>query len=311
MGYTPHAGARRLAMQKMETIGLIFTDDIKALANLHISELTHAVAVEARRHGYDLLLNYFNLAHPDDFPTSPGRVDGSIVVTSRDVPGDFLQRFETSRHPHVVIGGGYLRPKPANFVDVDVSTGMLNATRHLIQNGHRDIAFLSGPGSDDKLNGYIVALTKHRLPIRRDCILSCDLTDGGIAAAVDELLGLAVPPTAIVAGSDWLAIRAIRFLQERGCRVPDDLSVTGFDNVEISAMITPPLTTIRVPGARIAELAVDQVVKLIDGKANRSMQVLLPAELVYRGSTAPRIEPAEAEPSLAPGSEADLTRTPE
>lgn len=295
LGYTPHAGARRLALQKMETIGLIFADELKALSNLYISEMTHAIAVEARRHGYDLLLNYFDPAHPDDFPTTPGRVDGSILVVDREVSTDFLERFELTRHPHVVVGGGFLRPKPVNFVDVDVSTGMMNATRHLLQLGHRHIAFLSGASSEDKLNGYIIALTKQRYPIQREYILDCDMTDAAIESTVDRMLAMDPPPTAIVTASDWLAIRVIRFLHERGIPVPGRMSVTGFDNVEIAGMINPPLTTIRVPGARIARLAVDQVVKLIDDPAAKSMQVMLPAELVLRKSTAPLMDnPAEA-----------------
>ncbi|MCB1070890.1 MAG: LacI family DNA-binding transcriptional regulator [Kiritimatiellae bacterium] len=305
LNYTPHAGARRLALQKMETIGLIFADERRTLSNLFVSELTHSIAVEARRFGYDILLNYFDPSHLDQFPTTPGRVDGSILVVSRRISHDFLTRFEATRHPHVVIGGGFMHPKPTNFVDVDVSTGMLNATRHLIQNGHRNIGFFSTPSSEDKLNGYIVALTKHRLPVNPDYIVECDMTDRAIEATLDQILAMAHPPTALVTTNDWLAIRIIRFLRERGITVPEDMSITGFDNVEISSMITPPLTTVRVPEARIANLAVEQVVKLIDQASTRPVQVMLPAELVYRKSTSPLLDPISKNPSPA-----SLTRAP-
>ncbi len=286
MGYTPHVGARRLAIRKMETIGLVFAENPDALSQLYLFELTHTIAAEAKKHGYDILINFFNPEDENDLPTTPGRVDGSLMVVGRNINPDVFTQLTKVDHPFVVIGGGFLTPKPTNFVDVDVSTGMMIATRHMLQLGHRRIAFVAGARSEDKLNGYIVALTKAKVPIHPEYIIDSARTDFDIERTVQTLINMEKPPTAIVTTNDWLAIRMIRTLRDHNVNVPQQVSVTGFDNTETAGYVTPAMTTVRVPGSKIADIAVKHLVGMIDRTVDKPIQVMLPAELVIRESTA-------------------------
>ncbi|HMP72661.1 MAG TPA: LacI family DNA-binding transcriptional regulator [Kiritimatiellia bacterium] len=285
MGYTPHVGARRLALRKMETLGLVFVDKPNALNEQYLFGLTHAVALEARRHGYDIHLRFLEALDGDRAPITPGLVDGSLIVAGKTTPPSFFEHFERVSHPHVVIGGGFMNPKPPDFVDVDVATGMMIATRHLVQLGHRRIAYVSASSNEDKLNGYIIGLTKARIPIQRPLILEGRKTDRDLDDTVESLLTMAERPTGVVCTSDWLAIRLMRSLREAGVAIPRDLSITGFDNADLADWVSPALTTVKVPGERIAQLAVRQVVRMIDGPVDTRLQSLLPAELVIRDST--------------------------
>lgn len=287
MNYTPHVGARRLAIRRMETLGLVLPAQPAAISDYNLFELTHAVAECAKEHGYDLLLHFFDPSDTAAMPGTPGRVDGSIVVLGRKETSDLPARLTAMGHPNVILGGGFFAHKPENFVDMDVATGSMVATRHLIQLGHRNIAYVSHTEQSEKLNGYIVALTKAKIPIQKKWILDIGFTEKALMEAAHEISLLDPRPTALVFTSDAIAIRMMRFLRDAGLRIPQDISITGFDNIETAGYITPGLTTVRVPVRKIAELAVRHLVGIVEKQPYRRLQSMLTAELVVRESTAP------------------------
>jgi LacI family transcriptional regulator len=285
LNYTPHVGARRLAIRRMETLGLVLPTQPEALSEYNLFELTHAIAEAAREHNYDLLLHFFDPGGPNHLPGTPGRVDGSIVVLGRRETSDLPARLTAIQHPNVIVGGGFFVHKPEHYVDMDVSTGLMIATRHLIQIGHRNIAYVSHTEQSEKLNGYIVAMTKARIPIRKEWIIEIGFTEKAMQEAASMIKQMNPRPTALVFTSDTIAVRMMRFFREIGLRIPQDISITGFDNIETASFVTPGLTTVRVPTRKIADLAVRHLVGIVEKQPPRRLQSMLTAELVVREST--------------------------
>jgi len=285
LGYTPHVGARRLAIRRMETLGLVLPTQPEVLSEYNLFELTHAVAEAAREHNYDLLLHFFDQSGSNPLPGTPGRVDGSIVVLGRKELTDVPAKLTAIQHPNVIIGGGFFIQKPEHYVDMDVATGLMIATRHLIQLGHRNIAYVSHSEQSEKLNGYIVALTKAKIPIRKDLIIDVGFSEKALQETAIKIKTMNPRPTGLVFTSDAIAVRMMRFFREAGIRIPHDISITGFDNIEAASFVTPGLTTVKVPTRKIADLAVSHLVGIIEKKPPRRLQSMLPAELVIREST--------------------------
>lgn len=287
MNYTPHVGARRLAIQRMETLGLALPAQSASISEYNLFEMTHAVAECAREHNYDVLLHFFNPEDVDAVMNLTGRVDGSIVVLGRKETSTLPSRLSAANHPHVILGGGFFAKRPENYVDMDVATGLMVATRHLIQLGHKNIAYVSHTEQSEKLNGYIVALTKARIPIRKEWILDIGFTEKALQEAALKIKYMTPRPTGLVFTSDAIAIRMMRYFRETGINVPQDISVTGFDNIESASFVTPGLTTVRVPVRKISDISVRHLVGVVEKQPHHPLQIMLTAELVVRDSSAP------------------------
>jgi DNA-binding LacI/PurR family transcriptional regulator len=220
-----------------------------------------------------------------------------------------LRRMEDAHIPLVVIDppvepGGSIRS-----VGTTNWQGGVTAARHLVELGHRRIGAIGGP--DDlwscraRLDGYHAALRRAGLPVD-DALVRCDelTAEAGLRQA-RALLGLSDPPTAIMAGNDAQAFGVLQALSERGLRAPDDVSVTGFDDLPIATWATPPLTTIRQPLAAMAATAFWMLTSVGPESETRPRHLELDTSLVIRGSTARRglLCPApRPRPCLAPDS---------
>lgn len=287
LGYKPHVGARRLIRQKMDTIGLVFPYDPAALTELFVYELTRSITLAAKARNYDILLDLFHSGSPEIMSARPGRVDGSIVVWDRKSPEGVVEALERSGQPVLVVGGGYMDHKPKDFLDVDVRSGSLAVTSHLINLGHRRIVFLAGVPSPQKFDGFQAALRQARIRGGEDLLLNCGLAEPEVAIAVDALLKRKPRPTAIVATNDTLAIRTIKVLLTRGLRVPRDISVVGFDDIETANLVMPSITTVRIPLGELAEVAVSSVIRQVEQESSAHIQRMLPTKLVVRESSGP------------------------
>lgn len=169
--------------------------------------------------------------------------------------------------------------------------GGLAATRHLIELGHRRIAVISGPStvlcSRARVDGYRSALDDAGIPFDPELVRWGTFhTDAGHELAL-ELLSRPDPPTAIFAGSDYQALGVIRAAAERGLRVPQDLSIVGYDDLPLAEWINPSLTTVRQPLAEMASHATHMLIDLSEGRQPLSLRVELMTDLIVRGSTAP------------------------
>jgi LacI family transcriptional regulator, repressor for deo operon, udp, cdd, tsx, nupC, and nupG len=166
------------------------------------------------------------------------------------------------------------------------------AMRHLAGLGHRRIGHLAGPLdrviSVDRLRGYRDAVTALGLDADPALVAYGDFTLHAGIDGMAGLLALATPPTAVFAASDEMAIGAIRAIGRAGLKVPDDISVVGFDDILFAAAIEPPLTTIAQPRREIGRRAMRMLAGLLEGRPGPGDDVVLPAPLVVRRSTAPR-----------------------
>jgi DNA-binding LacI/PurR family transcriptional regulator len=205
-----------------------------------------------------------------------------------------LRRMEDAHVPLVVIDPPVEPGVPGGSIRSVGTTnwqGGITAARHLVELGHQRIGAIGGP--DDlwscraRLDGYRSTLRRAGLPVD-ETLVRCDrLTADGGRHQARELLGLAQPPTAIMAGNDAQAFGVLQALAERGLRAPGDVSVTGFDDLPIATWATPPLTTIRQPLAAMAATAFWMLTSAGTEAETRPRHVELDTSLVIRGSTAP------------------------
>ncbi|MEU7857518.1 LacI family DNA-binding transcriptional regulator [Nonomuraea sp. NPDC049141] len=217
------------------------------------------------------------------------RTDGVVVVASKLSTG--VQAQLSARSLPFVVVDPEGEPAPG-VVSVGATNwhGGLAATRHLLELGHRRVAMISGPAdmlcSQARVDGYRAALETAGVEvdpalIRRGTFLVDSGHDQGHA-----LLSLPDPPTAIFAGSDLMAFGVFEAARQRGLRVPEDLSVVGFDDLPLSKSAWPPLTTVRQPLQEMAALATRTVLAMKRGEAPESRRVELATDLIVRESTA-------------------------
>jgi LacI family transcriptional regulator len=222
---------------------------------------------------------------------STSQIDGVILVLTELSPG-YRERLAEMYLPVVIVDPvGQPDPRIPSVGATNWAGGLM-ATEHLIEIGHRRIGTITGrPAllcSQARLDGYRSALERAGIPADSTLIGAGDFLFEGALAAAEDMLKLADPPTAIFAGSDMQAMGVYEAARLRKMRIPDDLSVVGFDDLPMSAWVSPPLTTIVQPLASMAAMATRTVLDLLAGRIDTSSnRIELTTSLVVRASTAP------------------------
>ncbi|WP_030316209.1 LacI family DNA-binding transcriptional regulator [Streptomyces sp. NRRL B-3229] len=220
--------------------------------------------------------------------------DGVILVTSAldTVLHDELRALGV---PLVVVDPTGSPALEAPTIGAANWSGGLAATEHLLSLGHRRIGLIAGPPrllcSRARFDGYRAALEGAGLPLDESLVVPGDFHPESGFAGCQKLLDLPEPPTAIFAASDQMALGAIEALRRRGLRVPEDMSLVGFDDLPEVRWSAPPLTTIRQPLSEMGKLAVRTILKLTRNEPPDSPRVELGTELMLRSSTAPPAAP--------------------
>ena len=293
LGYVPSAVARSLSSSRTHTLGMVTTD----VSDHFFAEAVAGAEAEARKRGYFLIIGSIEEGSEDDERTYlrlmlERRVEGLIVAVPRlRLAEDDLLADAVARIPTVLVASD-IDLAGADHVDIDNRRGGHEATAYLVAQKHRLIATITGPldwpSARARLDGYRDALRDTGIPADRSLVEPC--VDWGLDSgrrAADRLLGSAPKLTAIFAQSDLLALGAIAALRARGMRVPQDVSVVGFDDIPVSSVFDPPLTTVRQPMREVGELAA----RLVGDRAASSRRAkgarhMLRAPLVIRGSVA-------------------------
>jgi len=240
------------------------------------------VAVSAVRHGNARPASWTSGLTSHD-------TDGVLLVTSKLTAGQ-LEQLRGAGIPLVVIDP--VNPPPADLPSVGATNwaGGLVATEHLVGLGHRRIGAVAGPAdylcSRARTDGYRSALERAGIPFDRGLTRNADFQHEGGFQRGGELLDLPDRPTAIFAGSDQQAFGVYEAARQRGLRIPQDLSVVGFDDLPVARWVSPPLTTVRQPLAEMGAAAASMLGDLIEGMPLRSTRVELSTELIVRESTA-------------------------
>ncbi|MEV0592878.1 LacI family DNA-binding transcriptional regulator [Nonomuraea cavernae] len=213
-----------------------------------------------------------------------------IAVTSELTSGQ-LAALSRARLPLVVIDPLNLPRARVTSVGSTNFAGGLAATHHLLSLGHRRIAYIGGPATaacnQARLHGYRAAMEAEGVPVPPGYVQTGHFRYPDGVAGGATLLDLPEAPTAIFAGSDETALGVIEAARARGLRIPEDLSVAGFDDTQIARMASPPLTTVRQPLREMGRVALRTAMRLAAGEQVDSHHVELATELVVRGSTAP------------------------
>ncbi len=221
-----------------------------------------------------------------------GMVDGAIVLESDGGSGPAAALADQT-YPWITLG--YRREDDGsssrNLIHADDYGGALRLTRHLQSLGHTRIGVISGPhrlmgALEERLRGYRAAVAGTGQRLDPTLLTYGDFTPESGYRAVDQLLDLDAPPTAIFALNDRMALGAISRIHERGLRVPADLSVAGFDDVQAAALAVPPLTTVRQPGFDMGLRAATLLGRLIRQELAQFESEVLPTEVIVRASTA-------------------------
>jgi len=216
------------------------------------------------------------------------RREGLVLVTSR-LTTDQIDSIQKAGVPLVTIDPVNIPASRFASVGATNFNGGVEATAHLLSLGHRRIAFVEGPGavvSMARLHGYHAALAQAGIVGDSSLIRAGDFTFAAGVAAATELLSTDRPPTAVFAANDLMALGVLEAARAMGVRVPEDLSVVGFDDMPGARWSAPPLTTMRQPFAAMGRASIQNLRLLVDGEPLTSDRVELATTLVIRQSTA-------------------------
>ena len=288
LSYVPHGAARALATRRTRTIGAVFPP----VDNPIFASATHALAQELSNAGYTLLLashDYDLKAELDATRALVERGADGMVLVGLDRLPETYRVLERAGVPYEVTwsldGAGH-----HHCVGLSHRGASIRVTQHLIDLGHRHLAVIAGDtrGNDrarERLSGVRDALAVRglKLPAKRVVEATFSIANG--RAALASLLDRAPGFTAVIGGNDPLAIGALLECRARGIEVPRDMSIAGFDDIELAGELAPGLTTVKVPSADIGRASAQRLLARLEGKRVPQLKEM-PAPLVVRGTTA-------------------------
>ncbi|MEG0485006.1 MAG: LacI family DNA-binding transcriptional regulator [Oscillospiraceae bacterium] len=290
LDYVPDLNARGLSMRDSKLIGIVVpqTEPGSKLMfqNNFYSEIVGSIEYYARLSGYHVIIsateaneNYLTLAKKRN-------LDGIIVIGM--YPDCFYKEMKEAKIPIVLIDS-YCNDHYYHSIRIDDAYGSYLATKYVLECGHREVAFFSGQLKENgvmkkRLIGYQQALEEYGLPFNPSYVFEGKIDyDSGIALA-HRLLQTDFAITAVVAAADILAIGAMKGFYEKGIQVPNDISIMGFDDLEIARYLTPGLSTIKQEISLKGEKAVEMLFKNINEPGLSKQELILPVSLVERSS---------------------------
>lgn len=288
LNYFPNSHARALVSGRSRLLGLIVSD----ITNPFFSELIRSFESHAAQQQYDLLIT------STDYETNrmtatlrrmlERKVDGVAVMTSEMDLG-LIRELSRRGVPIVFMDVGQMGPRMSH-VSIDYGNGIHQAVNHVVGLGHKHVAFISGPlglhSARTRQQAFIEAMRLHGLvPDRRMTREGTHTAEGG-KREMSALLRLSKRPTAVVASNDWTAIGALHAIQSEGLRVPEDISLVGFDDIPLVSYTTPALTTVRMSAVDVGSTAFQALFRMIGGEKVEGDVYQIPTKLVIRDSTA-------------------------
>jgi len=285
--YVPHAAARHLASRKTRVVGLLLNN----LHNDFFVPLLNGVESVVRKNDYNLIIATYhaNLRNETPPPIGPHNTDGMLVFSDGLVDED-LKNLNSTGFPMVLVH----RTPPSSITIPSVTVENMDITKRLIEHlirdhGRKRIVFLRGPihqeDSARREAGYKMALEANAIPVDENLVL-CGEFERDIAYEVmNELLnnGNKIEFDAVFTGDDDAAIGVMRSLQKHDIRVPEDVSVVGFDDLGFAPFLNPPLTTVRAPTESVGRLAAERLFEILQDQPTEEV-TLLPTEIVIRRS---------------------------
>ncbi len=289
LGYYPSAAALNLRRQRTEKIGFSFSFPFSLMSD-YVSGLITGAVIAAERQGYNLTL------YPlmDDQLTQltqicrAREVDGLLLLGRPQMAQTTIPLLRQEGIPFVVVGR-WAEDPAISFVKPDDPGGAWAVTNHLIALGHRHIGFTTRPSmgatSRDRFAGYKQALSEADIAYDESLVVETSFEPESSYQAMNQLLDLPGPPTAVFAIHDLVAVECLRAAAERGLHVPDDVAIVGFDDWRVSLTTQPPLTTVKPPLEEMGKQAMDILLQHISEPTLPPERLILPVELIVRQST--------------------------
>ncbi|MFB5662552.1 LacI family DNA-binding transcriptional regulator [Alteribacillus sp. HJP-4] len=287
LSYKPNAVARGLINNKTQTIGVLFP----SVSGMVTSELLYGIEGVAHQHGHSIIVcntsssgkktvDYLRLLNEK-------RVDG-LVFASEVLKNEHYQLIEEMRIPAVLVSTKSPR-HPLPYVKVDDRDAAYTAVSYLIDNGHRSIGMMSGSPKDPiagrpRIEGYKAALQENDITVEKSYIVDAEgFSYENGRTAFEKLLKQASGITAVFAASDEMAVGAIASAYKIGVNIPKDISIIGYDNIKISEMAVPPLTTLAQPLREMGEKSAELLFEALKTGKNGS-SIIMPHHVVERES---------------------------
>lgn len=286
LGYTPHFGARVMAAKRSTTIGAI----IPTMENAIFARGLQAFQEELHNRGYTLLVSssaYQPEIEKEQIRTLVARGADALLLIGHDREPEIYE-FLKRRNVPVLVAWTYSPDKNIPSIGFDNCSSMRALAEKVIAFGHRNIAMISGKakGNDrayHRIKGVKDAMVQNGMGAEALIVIETDYGIQHGEDALKELLAGPNRPTAVICGNDVLAAGALRHANNIGLRVPDDISITGFDDIEIAGIVSPALTTVHVPHREMGRKAATALANMVEGLDGASSEKL-EARLVLRGS---------------------------
>lgn len=300
--YVPHASARMLAGSKNRVIGLFIIDMMHKEGSMknritkspYFLEFTSSVIETASEMGYTVLVH---IIHNEDGYDKIKEYYYNKTISG----GIFIGQNDSDEYIKEIIEKGYkvvLVDQSINLndsiynkcmiVNADNFNGAYNATKYLIDKHHTQIAHITGEttkfSSNDRIKGYKKALVDSGIPVNKSLIVPGEFVEKGGYDAVKKLFNKNIEFTAIFAGNDKIAFGAVKAIREQGLRVPEDISVIGFDDIESSKYFNPPLSSMRMELFQMAEISTKSIIESIENDVEFSANYVVPVTLIERKS---------------------------
>ncbi|ENJ8583732.1 DNA-binding transcriptional regulator CytR [Escherichia coli] len=287
VGYLPQPMGRNVKRNESRTILVIVPD----ICDPFFSEIIRGIEVTAANHGYLVLIG--DCAHQNQQEKTfidliiTKQIDGMLLLGSR-LPFD--ASIEEQRNlPPMVMANEFAPELELPTVHIDNLTAAFGAVNYLYEQGHKRIGCIAGPEEMPlchyRLQGYVQALRRCGIMVDPQYIARGDFTFEAGSKAMQQLLDLPQPPTAVFCHSDVMALGALSQAKRQGLKVPEDLSIIGFDNIDLTQFCDPPLTTIAQPRYEIGREAMLLLLDQMQGQHVGSGSRLMDCELIIRGST--------------------------
>lgn len=293
-GYSPNTLAQSFRRGRTNLIMVV----LPSIGDPFFTAVMRGIRTAARAKGYSVVIEetQYNTMTADEIGAMlvSRQTDGIILLASLSPFGTDILSAKSRRRLPIVIGCETISPELADLpsVHIDNVAAASEATNYLIARGHARIGMIYGHATSlltkDRELGYRAAMKKAGLPIHDGWVVEGQLTIAGARQATRELLNHSTPPTAIFCANDEMAIGALHEIKSAGLRVPDDVSVIGFDDIRYAEVTDPPLTTISQPAEEIGERVMYRLCRRIEeGKSAGNRPEIVPYKLVVRQSVAP------------------------
>ncbi len=288
-GYVQNVIARNLRMASSKTIGFLVPD----ISNPFFPTVLIGVEAVCAKYGYNILLeNTCEEPLKEQLAIDTllkQRIDGIVAIVVSE-SGEQLKRFQTMNIPVVLIDRRTTQ-KDYDCVVIDNAGGISSGVDYLLRLGHTKIAMIHGqrnmtPG-EERLRGYIHAMTKAGIQLNPEYIMNGNFTEEGAYSCTRELIRLSSPPTAIIAANNIMTMGVYKALADMRMRVPEEVSLLGFDDFPLAAYLSPPISIINRPTVEMGEIAAEMLFeRLREEFTELPREKMLPTNLVLRGSCA-------------------------